>query len=364
MNPKSVLLFCSGIDEVMADTNKVGGIQVQMMFWGEAFASNGWNVYALSEGKPKANSPTIRFIQVPISRLLSHLHLEIIQDFRWAWCSIRKCKPKVVLSRGASRGLYFLHLLCKAKKIKLVFLGASDSDFVPGKEIVLGNSINRTMYQKGLRKVDYIVTQNHEQHEALKTNYGKDSITIANLWRPSTVGSSSEKKYDVIWVAYLRPLKRAEWFLDLAKQLPQYSFAIAGGVADQQYYNKIEKEAKGIQNLSFLGALSFNGINNLMAQSKLLVCSSEFEGFPNTFLQAWAQSIPVVTTVNPSGVVSKYQLGVVVSNPQDLLEQTSKLLEDATYYAKLQQSIGSYFLESHDCTNAYNKLMDYLHELD
>ena len=159
----------------------------------------------------------------------------------------------------------------------------------------------------------------------------------------------------------MRPLKRAEWFLDLARQLPQYSFAIAGGVADRNYYNKIEKEAKDVKNLSFLGALSFNETNDLLKQSKLLVCTSEFEGFPNTFLQAWAQSVPVVSTVNPSGIVSKYRLGVVVSDPTGLLEQTSKILEDHALYAEFQQSIDAYFVESHDATNAYNKLMRDIH---
>ena len=143
--------------------------------------------------------------------------------------------------------------------------------------------------------------------------------------------------------------------------MPQYNFAIAGGVADQNYYDKIEKEAKDVQNLAFLGALSFNEINELMACSKLLICTSEFEGFPNTFLQAWAQSIPVISTVNPSDVVSRHQLGIVVSDPSSLLEQTTKLLEDNALYIKFQHSVSNYFLVSHNAVYAYHKLADYIH---
>lgn len=362
MDNKNVLLFCSGINEILGDTNKVGGIQVQMLFWGKVFAAHGWFVYSLSEEIPKTNSQTINFIKVSSYKFLSRLHLEIIQDFMWAWRSINISNPSMVLVRGASRGLYFLNMLCKLKGIKLVYFGASDSDFIPEKEIVGGSSFNRKMYQTALKSIDYIVTQNEAQRDALRSNYGKESLTLANIWIPSVNSPFFVKKYDVIWVAYLRPLKRVEWFLELARQLPQFRFAIAGGVStDQNYFNKIEKEAKDVQNLSFLGALSFNEINNLLAQSKLLACTSEFEGFPNTFLQAWAQSVPVVSTVNPSSVVSEHQLGVVVSNFKELLEQTLKLLKDDSLYTQYQTSIKTYFLKSHDADKAFDKLIEFLH---
>ena len=80
MNNKNVLLYCTGLDEVLGDTNKVGGIQVQMMFWGETFASKGWTVFALSEGNPKTFSTTFSFIQVPTFKLISRLHLEFIRE--------------------------------------------------------------------------------------------------------------------------------------------------------------------------------------------------------------------------------------------------------------------------------------------
>jgi len=79
-------------------------------------------------------------------------------------------------------------------------------------------------------------------------------------------------------------------------------------------------------------------VNRLLERSHLLVNTSEWEGFSNTFIQAWMRSVPVITLgVNPDGLLDNSYLGCnhvstaeiassirgLASNP-DLLEDMGK----------------------------------------
>lgn len=357
MKQKTVFLYCPGIDDVLSGSSKVAGIQVQMSFWARTFSQHGWKALSYSEFAPQLLSD-ITFLKKFSSPFLSKLHLQSLIELVNCWRCIR-CNPDLVVARGAQREFYYLSKLCRLKDIKFVLFGASDVNFIPGREQIVGSSRNRLLYQKAIRNTEFIVTQNENQFFALQQHYGKSSMRQPNIWIPSDQ-DKHEKKYDAIWVANLRPLKRAEWFISLAKTLSQYRFAIVGGAMDKKYYEKIEQLSSAVPNLSFLGAKSFEEVNTLLSESRLLVCTSEFEGFPNTFLQAWAQSVPVVSTVNPNGLLTDYKLGKYVETQEELCEGMEALISDSLCYQSYEEAIRDYFLLNHSAEHAFEKLMDYL----
>lgn len=359
MKQKTVFLHCSGIDDVLSGSSKVAGIQVQMSFWARTFVKQGWNVYTFTD-KQTREVDGIHFIKTYNSKLLYRLHLQLVQSLMACVRCIR-IKPDIVVHRGASRSLFFLSKLCKRNHIQLIMFGASDSDFVPDKEIVGGNALNRKQYQKSLSQIEYFVTQNNEQQVALLKYYGKNSLVLPNIWLQNDVAElTSGKRYEAIWVSNLRPLKRAEWFVALAKEYPQYQFAIVGGPSKQEYYNQIEQSASDVKNLSFLGSKSFVEVNSLLSQSRILVCTSEFEGFPNTLLQAWAHCVPVISTVNPSGIITEYSLGYCVNDVSELKTKFIEMANDGFEYKRMQSNVIKYFSEAHSADIAYFKLMQYL----
>lgn len=355
----SILLYCSGIGDVLSGSSKVAGIQVQMSFWARTFVKQGWKVYTFTD-KQKRDIDGIHFIKTYKSKLLYRLHLQLVQDLMNCIRCI-KLHPDIVICRGASRSLFLLSKLCRRNHIQLVMFGASDSDFVPGKEIVGGSSLNRKQYQKSLNQIKYFVTQNNEQQAALLKYYGKNSIVLSNIWlKDEAEEQVSKKTYDAIWISNLRPLKRAEWFITLAKEFPQYEFAIVGGSLKIEYYNQIEQSASDVRNLSFLGPKSFTEVNRLLSQSRILVCTSEFEGFPNTFLQAWAHSVPVISTVNPSGIITEYSLGHCVNDVSELKTKFIEMVNNDVEYKRLRSNVVKYFSEAHSADWAYSKLIQYL----
>lgn len=355
MKASVVFLYYTGIDDVLMGKNNVTGIQVQMSFWAKVFVAHGWKVYSFTDYESHSVDG-IEFIQKKESWLDRH-GLSILYEPVEAFRVFKKTHSDVVLVRGARRVLYAIKKAGDLVGAKTVFMGASDRDFEPGKELILGSSLNLKLYHKAIRSISCFVTQNQLQADNLLKYYGKQSIIIPNIWISQATKENKETAYAALWVANLRRLKRAEWFMGLAQRLPQYRFAIVGGVNEQDYYDTIESQVSAIPNLDFLGPQSLNDVNALLSNSKLLVCTSEFEGFPNTFLQAWAYEVPVVSTVNPNGCITEFGLGRMVENETQLLEAVNELLTSDDTYNQCQRNIKAYFMAHHDAETAYCKMM-------
>lgn len=361
MKSKHILLYCTGIDYVLLGSSKVAGIQVQMSFWAKVFYHNSWKVFSFSENAAQTIQG-ITFLYKKKTWLDKH-GLSFIQEFFDCFHALLSSHAQIVIVRGASRSFYVISLLCKLFRARLIYFGASDSDFIPGKEIIAGAGYNIALYRKSIKHIDSIVVQNQIQHDCLYQHYGRESLIIPNIWAANDTNATKapHKLYDIIWVSNIHKIKRVEWLLQLAKKMPDMRFAIIGGSNFQNYYQSIQKEATKISNIEFLGAQPFNKVSDFIEQSKLLVCTSEFEGFPNTFLQAWSNNVPVVATVNPNNVIKHYNLGRVVNNEDDLLTATQELFDNNQAYRECQENILKYFYEHHDADTAFEKLSQYLH---
>ena len=349
MKHNKVIIWSKSISDLI--DGKAYGIGVQLFFWAQTFVRHDWQVTTFTHHKGFSQDGIF------FKKITRWGKFEIVHEWLSVFWRLLTIRPNLIFYRGADRAIFPIAIVSRWFGIKFVFLGASDSDFTPGRELVAGSPTNRRMFQKAIGRIQYIVTQNKAQHDDLFQNYGKESLVLPNIWLVKS-DVSLEKQYDAVWVANLRPLKRAEWFVRLAKSLPQFRFAIIGGVSSKEYYNQIKEEASEIGNLSFLGAKTFEEVNSLIAESRLLVCTSEFEGFPNTFLQAWAHSVPVVSTVNPNSCITKFDLGRVVYNESELLKATEEILSSEELLEKYEKNINAYFMSHHDANVGYQKILE------
>ena len=130
-------------------------------------------------------------------------------------------------------------------------------------------------------------------------------------------------------VGYNKPEWKQLSFLNLAS-LPEAHFQMIGGPsANIQYYEQIKEEASAIKNLQFMGFIPYPEINRYFNNASIFVNTSSIEGFPNTFLQAWAHCVPVVSlNVDPDGVICKYSLGYHSGTFETLIENIKTLLRD------------------------------------
>src|SRR5207237_4985351 len=95
---------------------------------------------------------------------------------------------------------------------------------------------------------------------------------------------------------------------------------------EQALYGEVRREAARRPNLVFHGRLSYHDASALYARARLLVNTSEVEGFPNSYLQAWINGVPVVSYLDPGGVIARNGLGATVGSPLGMHAEVLRLL--------------------------------------
>ena len=137
----------------------------------------------------------------------------------------------------------------------------------------------------------------------------------------------------IAWIGRLTRVKRPDIFLRMAKAFPSLHFLMLGPVdtVDVEYARDIQLRAQNIQNLRYIEKIPFQRTPEIFDQTMVLVNTSEYEGFPMTFVQAMCQGIPILTMgINPDKVVSEVA-GFVALNEEDLAIKLTQLLNQNTW---------------------------------
>jgi glycosyltransferase involved in cell wall biosynthesis len=82
-------------------------------------------------------------------------------------------------------------------------------------------------------------------------------------------------------------------------------------------------------------------------QASCLCCTSTYEGFPNTFLEAFSHGVPVVSTVDPDGVLAGQRLGAVAQDAPGVLAALRTLLGSTARWQEASDNARQYYVEHH-----------------
>lgn len=356
MNNQKAIFWINDTDVILKGEKPaygIGGANVQLAFWANTYSNKGYKVYALT--RSFKNNGTIiygvQYIWHPVIRYIGKL-----LNYFTMLTLLLAIKPNLVFTRAKVGELAFLNFLSKIFNFKLVHMLASDSD------VLVSDNIGKTKFQKAIDKIDLIIAQNQIQKDYYNQYFKQANIPIIpNIWNEK-IGNSNLNKvvYDFIWVANIGDNKRPLWFVDLAAKLPQFKFALVGSPFNRALFNECKAKAALLTNLDLLGYKSLFEVNELVASSKVLVCTSIVEGFPNTFLQALSVNVPLLSTVDPSDIIKKYQIGYFVNNELELLEKATELIEEKENYNILKNNIESYYNETHSINKNFIVLENYI----
>jgi glycosyltransferase involved in cell wall biosynthesis len=242
-------------------------------------------------------------------------------------------------------------MFCARHGKRFVFRAASDADCMPDALISLGRWQwrDKWLYEHGLRRTTGVLVQTRHQQELMRRNYGVDS-TIAGLVVPPGDGTREfgERDIDALWVSNMRPVKRPDVLLNVAEQLPNVSFHMVGGTVNgaQEFFATVKAQASGRNNVTFHGAVAYREANALYGRARVLVNTSDVEGFPNTYLQAWANGTPVVAFFDPDGVIAREGLGAAVRSPEEMSAAVQRLTSDESEWKAARARCLS-FIERH-----------------
>jgi glycosyltransferase involved in cell wall biosynthesis len=235
------------------------------------------------------------------------------------WRALRAADGRVIVARAGNPAVGITALFAKLHRRRFIFSSANNFDFVAPR---ISNWWSRAVYGLGVRLADVVVVQSEDQRKLAEQAF-PSLRRIEHI--PSFVDSvphsedHGERALMFLWIGRAAPEKRPLRYLELARALPEAQFAMIpvpeGGV---EGVNGIRAAAEGIPNLQLLEPLPHAELMRLVGRAVAVVNTSNAEGMPNVFLEAWARGIPVLTLqFDPDGVVSRQTLGVAAEGSWD-----------------------------------------------
>lgn len=196
---------------------------------------------------------------------------------------------------------------------------------------------DRWLFDYAVRNASLLAAQTEKQRELLFHHYGVHSEILDIAVDAANPAKERSKDIDVLWVGNLRRVKRPDIALELARRLPGYRFAIVGGSvpSSKAYFERIADEATALPNVVMTGPVSYDAVGDWFERSRIHVNTSDSEGFPNTFLQAWVRSVPIVSFFDPDGLIERRNLGRRCVDIDDMCAAIGQLLSDAAARAAI-----------------------------
>lgn len=238
----------------------------------------------------------------------------LINQTACLWRAMRQANASIYLQKAASWGTFFVAMFCKMNKRFFIYRTAKAEE---SKGAWPKNYFERKAFWYSLRHADKVLVQNDADKHNLSSTLGIESVAIPNGHILSTLVKNN-RDY-VLWVGRSTKVKRPELFIDLAESTPNEKFVIIcqRGTGDNDY-EKIVSRAKQVKNLEFIERVPFNEIDGWFQRAKVLVNTSDTEGFPNTFVQACKSGTPILSlNVNPDGFLDSYKCGLCAKGDRE-----------------------------------------------
>jgi glycosyltransferase involved in cell wall biosynthesis len=245
-----------------------------------------------------------------------------------AMSTLRQARADVYLASGAGLSTGWTYDAARLCGARFVFLAAHDADALHALPL-LTKRRERWWYLRALRGADARVAQTELQSVLFRQNFGVDAHVIANPVEIPAKPVDASTNDVVLWLATYKPSKRPEWFLELARRLPQIRFVMIGfppaGEATANW-RAARHAAAELPNLEAHGFVEHSRTREFLSEAAVFVHTSPFEGFPNALLEAWSYGIPSVTAVDPGGVVERHRIGEVVGSLEQLTDAVSRMM--------------------------------------
>lgn len=336
--------------------DSVGGAQVQQILIGTELATRGHDIYFVEYDTETKEEQTIDGIEVvtkplPTGREISRA----LTVARGTKDILDRIEPDVCYRRSLDFEILPLSLYCSFSETRFVYGLAHDDELTdaPNKfDTGIKNTLfYRWLNRRALSNANAVIAQNPTQYKLAVGRLNTVVHQIPNCY-DSDKADSLDWEFEspvVFWAARFDAWKRPDLVAELAEELREVTFVMAGGPGDEKLFREIQRRADGLENLVTLGHVPFSEIDRYFAAADIFLNTSEEEGFPNTFLQAWAQNTPVVSfSVDPNEILSSQGIGLVADGSIEALERHIRQLAlDEKRRTELGNASREYLRENH-----------------
>jgi glycosyltransferase involved in cell wall biosynthesis len=339
-----------------AGRGHIGGVERQTSMLARWLAGRGHDVSLITwnEGGPATEAMDgVRVVKV----CRPDAGLPILRFFVPRWSSLntalRVADADVYYQNGAEEVTGQVAMWCRRHRRRFVFSAASDMDC--SRRITTDRPLReRLLYRYGLRSADRIIVQTNAQAEMLKAVTGLPATVLPMpgddfaTYPAGEDTGTTEASPLLLLVGRISPEKNVEMFIELARTLPGMRFLVVGpGDPSNSYVAALGRLSSSVPNLEFFGSADRRQLAGLYRAATALCCTSHYEGFPNTFIEAWSLGLAVVSTVDPDGVISRFDLGAHVAGLAELADQVRQLADSPDRRDTIARNARTYFQSHH-----------------
>jgi glycosyltransferase involved in cell wall biosynthesis len=292
--------------------------------------------------------------------------INLLSKILHLWKAFKKSDSDIYFHYGDSLGIIsiFAYLMGKRSIYKIASDVLLDRNLIINEiqefkssrfnSRVIGNWID-------IKLSNAICLQNQYQFMMLKKGYNKNGKIIKNHIKLNDVNLDKKSETPIVlWIGSMAEVKQPWLVVELAKMMPSVKFQMIGGYqGDPTLYNDMKRQSEELENFEFLGVVPFDEVNYYFNKAWILVNTSMFEGFPNSFLQAWMNYMPVLSiNANPDETITDYNLGFYSRNLKQLKIDLSILLNNQDLIKEMGINGRKYVENNHDINNI---LPEYIH---
>ncbi len=283
--------------------------------------------------------------------------LAALSAFRDMLGQLRRIDADVYLHAGAGAEVGAYALICRLLRRRFVYVVASSADLSEANGYVTGPW--RSLFPLGFRLAHAVVCRTDEQIRRLRARYSCEGILI-RTGHPVPPVSPAGSKSAILWVGRMHPLKQPAMFLDLAERLPDERFVLVltRDEAHEELRRSVGARAAALPNVTVHEDVAWEEVGRFFEGAKLFVNTSTYEGFPNTFVQAAMQAVPILSwAVDPDGVLTRHRIGYCAGGSFDrLLEEARRVCASKAHRVDMGRRARDYAKQYHDLQQSVREL--------
>lgn len=261
--------------------------------------------------------------------------------------------PKVI--RKIDADIYYT----RVSKLNIILTGVASSIFnidhvhtVAAEDYVTleQSGILNRLYLWSLKNASVVITQKSHQKDVLQQKHSIESTVLSNGYivpSESALRDTKDREF-VLWVGTIKKVKGPDRILQIAESLPKIPFILVGRYGSDSEYNKqIRRKIDNLDNVSHVGYVQPDKIDEYYRDAALLTSTSKKEGFPNVFLEAWRYGTPVIT-YNPilGGEITEKRIGRCSQSIEQMTRDVTELWNSPDERAELGMNSYQYMTEN------------------
>lgn len=347
----------------------LGGAELQLKYLSQYLVRKGYEVHFIYPNRTnkKTTDTLVRLHPLKYIKTAGTLGKTWFVYKKSVVSKLSEIQPDIIVTRTLSSWAGIASQFAQKNSLRHIHFIASNNDVNSREKKITWRKVFNKLELKYFNKVfsgnTKIVVQNEEQRRLIEKNQGFKSILLSQAAPENDVAliDKVEDQLKVVWIANFKPLKRPEKFLEIVqhfKNRNDITFSMIGGYSNT-YYNDLLKPYHEVSNFQYLGGLTNEEVNKVLDTAHILVNTSDYEGFSNTFIQAWLRQVVILSLhSDPNSILTDKQIGFKTNNIYNVNTKLECLMNEPNNLKALGARAREYALKHHVLNDEYYRKLE------